>query len=163
MNQGDITSDIPVDYSGERFSMKEQSSVDDSIKGPPSQVPRTSDRIPIGTAQRCSNNGPLLEGRARKSISSVSGEESSGSDQEKVVKETVAPIDNLTKTGRRRRLPLPPEKRIKLPVIKIEASETSQVNVSMKAPHPPLGRSRSGSMCSEDSVSSVPELPSERR
>ena len=163
MNQGDITSDIPVDYSGERFSMKEQSSVDDSIKGPSSQVPRTSDRIPIRTAQRCSNNGPLLEGRARKSISSVSGEESSGSDQEKVVKETVAPIDNLTKTGRRRRLPLPPEKRIKLPVIKIEASETSQVNVSMKAPHPPLGRSRSGSMCSEDSVSSVPELPSERR
>ena len=163
MNQGDITSDIPVDYSGERFSMKEQSSVDDSIKGPSSQVPRTSDRIPIRTAQRCSNNGPLLEGRARKSISSVSGEESSGSDQEKVVKETVAPIDNLTKRGRRRRLPLPPEKRIKLPVIKIEASETSQVNVSMKAPHPPLGRSRSGSMCSEDSVSSVPELPSERR
>ena len=163
MNQGDITSDIPVDYSGERFSMKEQSSVDDSIKGPSSQVPRTSDRIPIRTAQRCSSNGPLLEGRARKSISSVSGEESSGSDQEKVVKETVAPIDNLTKTGRRRRLPLPPEKRIKLPVIKIEASETSQVNVSMKAPHPPLGRSRSGSMCSEDSVSSVPELPSERR
>ena len=163
MNQGDITSDIPVDYSGERFSMKEQSSVDDSIKGPSSQVPRTSDRIPIRTAQRCSNNGPLLEGRARKSISSVSGEESSGSDQEKVVKETVAPIDNFTKTGRRRRLPLPPEKRIKLPVIKIEASETSQVNVSMKAPHPPLGRSRSGSMCSEDSVSSVPELPSERR
>ena len=163
MNQGDITSDIPVDYSGERFSMKEQSSVDDSIKGPSSQVPRTSDRIPIRTAQRCSNNGPLLEDRARKSISSVSGEESSGSDQEKVVKETVAPIDNLTKTGRRRRLPLPPEKRIKLPVIKIEASETSQVNVSMKAPHPPLGRSRSGSMCSEDSVSSVPELPSERR
>lgn len=163
MNQGDITSDIPVDYSGERFSMKEQSSVDDSIKGPSSQVPRTSDRIPIRTAQRCSNNGPLLEGRARKSISSVSGEESSGSDQEKVVKETVAPIDNLTKTGRRRRLPLPPEKRIKLPVIKIEASETSQVNVSMKAPHPPLGRTRSGSMCSEDSVSSVPELPSERR
>ena len=163
MNQGDITSDIPVDYSGEKFSMKEQSSVDDSIKGPSSQVPRTSDRIPIRTAQRCSNNGPLLEGRARKSISSVSGEESSGSDQEKVVKETVAPIDNLTKTGRRRRLPLPPEKRIKLPVIKIEASETSQVNVSMKAPHPPLGRSRSGSMCSEDSVSSVPELPSERR
>ena len=163
MNQGDITSDIPVDYSGERFSMKEQSSVDDSIKGPSSQVPRTSDRIPIRTAQRCSNNGPLLEGRARKSISSVSGEESSGSDQETVVKETVAPIDNLTKTGRRRRLPLPPEKRIKLPVIKIEASETSQVNVSMKAPHPPLGRSRSGSMCSEDSVSSVPELPSERR
>lgn len=163
MNQGDITSDIPVGYSGERFSMKEQSSVDDSIKGPSSQVPRTSDRIPIRTAQRCSNNGPLLEGRARKSISSVSGEESSGSDQEKVVKETVAPIDNLTKTGRRRRLPLPPEKRIKLPVIKIEASETSQVNVSMKAPHPPLGRSRSGSMCSEDSVSSVPELPSERR
>ena len=163
MNQGDITSDIPVDYSGERFSMKEQSSVDDSIKGLSSQVPRTSDRIPIRTAQRCSNNGPLLEGRARKSISSVSGEESSGSDQEKVVKETVAPIDNLTKTGRRRRLPLPPEKRIKLPVIKIEASETSQVNVSMKAPHPPLGRSRSGSMCSEDSVSSVPELPSERR
>ena len=163
MNQGDITSDIPVDYSGERFSMKEQSSVDDSIKGPSSQVPRTSDRIPIRTAQRCSNNGPLLEGRARKSISSVSGEESSGSDQEKVVKETVAPIDNLTKRGRRRRLPFPPEKRIKLPVIKIEASETSQVNVSMKAPHPPLGRSRSGSMCSEDSVSSVPELPSERR
>ena len=163
MNQGDITSDIPVAYSGERFSMKEQSSVDDSIKGPSSQVPRTSDRIPIRTAQRCSNNGPLLEGRARKSFSSVSGEESSGSDQEKVVKETVAPIDNLTKTGRRRRLPLPPEKRIKLPVIKIEASETSQVNVSMKAPHPPLGRSRSGSMCSEDSVSSVPELPSERR
>ena len=163
MNQGDITSDIPVAYSGERFSMKEQSSVDDSIKGPSSQVPRTSDRIPIRTAQRCSNNGPLLEGRARKSISSVSGEESSGNDQEKVVKETVAPIDNLTKTGRRRRLPLPPEKRIKLPVIKIEASETSQVNVSMKAPHPPLGRSRSGSMCSEDSVSSVPELPSERR
>ena len=163
MNQGDITSDIPVDYSGERFSMKEQSSVDDSIKGPSSQVPRTSDRIPIRTAQRCSSNGPLLEGRARKSISSVSGEESSGSDQEKVVKETVAPIDNLTKTGRRRRLPLPPEKRIKLPVIKIEASETSQVNVSMKAPHPPLGRTRSGSMCSEDSVSSVPELSSERR
>ena len=163
MNQGDITSDIPVDYSGERFSMKEQSSVDDSIKGPSSQVPRTSDRIPIRTAQRCSNNGPLLEGRARKSISSVSGEESSGSDQEKVVKETVAPIDNFTKTGRRRRLPLPPEKRIKLPVIKIEASETSQVNVNIKAPHPPLGRSRSGSMCSEDSVSSVPELPSERR
>lgn len=163
MNQGDITSDIPVDYSGERFSMKEQSSVDDSIKGPSSQVPRTSDRIPMRTAQRCSNNGPLLEGRARKSISSVSGEESSGSDQEKVVKETVAPIDNLTKTGRRRRLPLPPEKRIKLPVIKIEASETSQVNVNMKVPHPPLGRSRSGSMCSEDSVSSVPELPSERR
>ena len=163
MNQGDITSDIPVAYSGERFSMKEQSSVDDSIKGPSSQVPRTSDRIPIRTAQRCSNNGPLLEGRARKSISSVSGEESSGSDQEKVVKETVAPIDNFTKTGRRRRLPLPPEKRIKLPVIKIEASETSQVNVNIKAPHPPLGRSRSGSMCSEDSVSSVPELPSERR
>lgn len=163
MNQGDITSDIPVDYSGERFSMKEQSSVDDSIKGPSSQVPRTSDRIPIRTAQRCSNNGPLLEGRARKSISSVSGEESSGSDQEKMVKETVAPIDNLTKTGRRRRLPLPPEKRIKLPVIKIEASETSQVNVNIKAPHPPLGRSRTGSMCSEDSVSSVPELPSERR
>ena len=163
MNQGDITSDIPVDYSGERFSMKEQSSVDDSIKGPSSQVPRTSDRIPIRTAQRCSNNGPLLEGRARKSISSVSGEESSGSDQEKVVKETVAPIDNLTKRGRRRRLPLPPEKRIKLPVIKIEASETSQVNVNIKAPHPPLGRSRTGSMCSEDSVSSVPELPSERR
>ena len=163
MNQGDITSDIPVAYSGERFSMKEQSSVDDSIKGPSSQVPRTSDRIPIRTAQRCSNSGPLLEGRARKSISSVSGEESSGSDQEKVVKETVAPIDNLTKTGRRRRLPLPPEKRIKLPVIKIEASETSAVNVNIKAPHPPLGKSRSGSMCSEDSVSSVPELPSERR
>lgn len=163
MNQGDITSDIPVACSGERFSMKEQSSVDDSIKGPSSQVPGTSDRIPIRTAQRCSNNGPLLQGRARKSISSVSGEESSGSDQEKVVKETVAPIDNLTKTGRRRRLPLPPEKRIKLPVIKIEASETSQVNVNIKAPHPPLGRSRSGSMCSEDSVSSVPELPSERR
>ena len=163
MNQGDITSDIPVAYSGERFSMKEQSSVDDSIKGPSSQVPRTSDRIPIRTAQRCSNDGPLLEGRARKSISSVSGEESSGSDQEKVVKETVAPIDNLTKTGRRRRLPLPPEERIKLPVIKIEASETSQVNLNIKAPHPPLGRSRSGSMCSEDSVSSVPELPSERR
>lgn len=163
MNQGDTTSDIPVAYSGERFSMKEQSSVDDNIKGPSSQVPRTSERIPIRTAQRCSNNDPLLEGRPKKSISSVSGEESSGSDQEKVVKETVAPIDNSTKTGRRRRLPLPPEKRIKLPVIKIEASETSQVNVNIKAPHPPLGRSRSGSMCSEDSVSSVPELPSERR
>lgn len=163
MNQGDTTSDIPVAYSGERFSMKEQSSVDDNIKGPSSQVPRTSERIPIRTAQRCSNNGPLLEGRPKKSISSVSGEESSGSDQEKVVKETVAPIDNSTKTGRRRRLPLPPERRIKLPVIKIEASETSQVNVNIKAPHPPLGRSRSGSMCSEDSVSSVPELPSERR
>lgn len=163
MNQGDITSDIPVAYSGERFSMKEQSSVDDSIKGPSSQVPITSERIPIRSAQRCSNNGPLLEGRAKKSISSVSGEESSGSDQEKVVKETVAPIDNLTNTGRRRRLPLPPEERIKLPVIKIEASETSQGSINMKAPHPPLGKSRSGSMCSEDSVSSVPELPSERR
>lgn len=163
MNQEDITLDIPVAYRGERFSMKEKSSVDDNIKEPSSQVPSTSERIPIRTAQRCSNNGPLLEGRAKKSISSVSGEESSGSDQENVVKETVAPIDNLTKTGRRRRLPLPPEKRIKLPVIKIEASETSQVSVNIKAPHPPLGRSRSGSMCSEDSVSSVPELPSERR
>lgn len=163
MNQEDITLDIPVAYRGERFSMKEKSSVDDNIKEPSSQVPSTSERIPIRTAQRCSNNGPLLEDRAKKSISSVSGEESSGSDQENVVKETIAPIDNLTKTGRRRRLPLPPEKRIKLPVIKIEASETSQVSVNIKAPHPPLGRSRSGSMCSEDSVSSVLELPSEGR
>lgn len=150
------------------LSMKVESSEEKEISQLPSQLPtseQNKERVPIRTAQRCSNTGPLLNARAKKnmrpiSLSSVSGEESSGSDQEKVVKETVAPINSLAKTQRRRRLPLLPNKRIKLPVIKIEDSGTSRGYATIKTPHPPLSRSRSGSTCSEDSVSSI-EMPSE--
>lgn len=134
-----------------------------------SQLPpkgKNKERTPIRVTQRCSNTGPLLGTHAKKttrpiSWSSVSGEESEGSDHEKVVAETIAPITRSAKTQRRRRLPLLPDKRIKLPVIKIEESGMARGSATIKAPHPPLCRTRSGSTCSEDSVSSV-ELPSDR-
>ena len=136
----------------------------------PSQLPpseQTKERIPIRRAQRCSNTSPLLDARAKDtrphSWSSMSGEESEGSDDEKkMVAEIVAPISGrLAKTQRRRRLPMLPNKRIKLPLIKIEDSGISRTSAAIKVPHPPLGRTRSGSTCSDDSVSSV-EMCSER-
>lgn len=151
-------------------------------------VGQTQERVLIRTSQRCSNTGPLLEARAkrdhRNNLSSLSGDESDVSDHEQsVIQETVAPINRVVKTQRRRRLPLLPDKTIKLPLIKIEDSGASvssdsrdphmpnqarasgSVNGEMRspgiAPHPPVGRSRSGSICSEDSVSSG-EVFSER-
>ena len=148
----------------------------------------TQERVPIRFSQRCSNTGPLLEARARRDQrnkrSSLSGDESDVSDYEQsVVQETVAPINRVVKTQRRRRLPTLPDKTIKLPLIKIEDSGSSvgsdscdphvanhvrasgSVNGEMRspaiAPHPPVCRSRSGSICSEDSMSSG-EVNSER-
>ena len=105
----------------------------------------------------------------------MSGDESDISDHEQqVVHEEVAPINRMAKTQRRRRLPVLPYKTIKLPLIKIEDSGTSvdsrephvlnhapasgavggeKISPAI-APHPPVSRSRSGSICSEDSVSS---------
>ncbi|XP_068724775.1 trichohyalin-like [Montipora capricornis] len=136
-----------------------------------SQLPQDEEnmeRIPIRKTHRCPNTGPLLETRTqntkRGSWSSVSGEESDESDQERVVvAESISPIaqGGLVRTSRRRRLPVIPDKGIKLPVIKIDDSGISRGLTSTTALHPPLERSRSGSTCSEGSVSSA-ELASER-
>ena len=154
-----------------------------------STVGQTQERAPIRTSQRCSKSGPLLEARARRdqrhNRSALSGDESDVSDNEQsVLQETVAPINRVVKTQRRRRLPVLPDKTIKLPLIKIEDSGSSvssesrdahvvnhvrtsgPVNGEMRsspaiAPHPPVCRSRSGSICSEDSMSSG-EVYSER-
>ena len=159
------TIDVPAVMGGNGFSMKDKETPELSSELPPNE--QSKERIPIRRAQRWSNTGQLLDTRAHDSRpngwSSMSGEESEGSDDEKkVVAEIVAPIaGRLAKTQRRRRLPLLPNKRIKLPLIKIEDSGMSRRSAAIKAPHPPLGRSRSGSTCSDDSVSSV-EMCSER-
>ncbi|KAL9975916.1 hypothetical protein ACROYT_G013135 [Oculina patagonica] len=165
-------------------SMKEHYTEDKETPEPLSHSPvaeQSKERVSIRTSQKCSNTGPLLEARAkrdqRNNRSYLSGDESDVSDNEQnVIQETVAPISRMAKTQRRRRLPVLPDKTIKLPLIKIEDSGTfvssdsrdshvpnhvpaaGAVSGEMKspgiAPHPPVGRSRSGSMCSEDSVSS---------
>lgn len=159
-----VGSDVPAVIGGNGFSMKDKETPELPSQLPPSE--QSKERIPIRRAQRWSNTGPLLDtrpnGSRSNSWSSMSGEESEGSDDEKkVVAEIVAPIGRLAKTQRRRRLPLLPNKRIKLPLIRIEDSGISRRSAAIKAPHPPLGRSRSGSTCSDDSVSSV-EMCSER-
>lgn len=136
-----------------------------------SQLPQgeeNMERIPIRRTHRCPNTGPLLGTRTgntkRGSWSSISGEESDESDQERVVvAESIAPIaqEGSVRTSRRRRLPVIPDKGIKLPVIKIDDSGISRGLTTTTALHPPLERSRSGSTCSEDSASSA-ELASER-
>lgn len=140
---------------------------------------KTQERVPIRSSPRCSPTGPLLEARAkrdqRSKRPSLSGDESDISDHEQhVVHKTVAPINRMAKTQSRRRLPVLPYKNIKLPLIKIEDSGTSvdsrgphvlnhapasgavsgEKKSPAMAPHPPVIRSRSGSMCSEDSASS---------
>ena len=180
ISQESVNSEFsPVTPSND-VSMKVHFSEDKETAEPPLHSPITSqtqERTPIRPSQRSSHTGPLLEARAKKGArshrTSLSGDESDVSDNEQTVtKETVAPI--LAKTPSRRRLPLLPNKTIKLPLIKIEdsgtftGSDTRDIHVAksrdhvhasgirdnFKAPHPPLGRSRSGSMCSEDSVSS---------
>ena len=172
-------------------SMKEHYSEDKETPETSSHSPavgRTQKRVPIRFSQRCSKTGPLLEARARRdqrnNWTSLSGDESDVSDHEQsVVQETVAPINRVVKTQRRRRLPALPDKTMKLPLIKIEDSGSSvisdscdhsvanhvrtsgSVNAEMRspaiAPHPPVCRSRSASICSEDSMSSG-EVYSER-
>lgn len=180
-----VTYDISAATPSSDVSMKEHYSEDKKTHEPLSHSPVTGqsqERVSIRTSQRCSAyTGPLLEARAkrdqRNNRSSFSGDESDLSDHEQsVIQETVAPISRMAKTQRRRRLPVLPDKTIKLPLIKIEDSGTfvssdsrdphvpNHVSVSGAvsgekkppgiAPHPPVGRSRSGSMCSEDSVSS---------
>lgn len=160
---------------------------DVSMKDSPA-VGRTQKRVPIRFPHRCSKTGPLLEARARRDQrnywTSLSGDESDVSDHEQsVVQETVAPINRVVKAQRRRRLPALPDKTMKLPLIKIEDSGSSvisdlcdhrvanhvhasgSVNAETRspaiAPHPPVCRSRSASICSEDSMSSG-EVYSER-
>ena len=172
-------------------SMKEHYSEDKETPETSSHSPavgRTQKRVPIRFSQRCSKTGPLLEARARRdqrnNWTSPSGDESDVSDHEQsVVQETVAPINRVVKTQRRRRLPALPDKTMKLPLIKIEDSGSSvisdscdhsvanhvrtsgSVNAEMRssaiAPHPPVCRPRSASICSEDSMSSG-EVYSER-
>lgn len=172
-------------------SMKEHYSEDKETPETSSHSPAvglTQKRVPIRFSQRCSKTGPLLEARARRdqrnNWTSLSGDESDVSDHEQsVVQETVAPINRVVKTQRRRRLPTLPDKTMKLPLIKIEDSGSSvisdscdqsvanhvrasgSVNAEMIspaiAPHPPVCRSRSASICSEDSMSSG-EVYSER-
>jgi len=164
VSQENAPSYIPAVTAGDESSMKVQFWDDKETSEPVSHLPpksQTTERIPLRRAQRCSSTGPLLDSPEKKgarptSWSSVSGDESEASDQEKkVVAETVTSIGRLTKAQRRRRLPLLPDKGIKLPVIKVEDSGNSRGSAANKAPHPPLGRTRSGSTCSEDSVSSV--------
>lgn len=126
------------------------------------------ERTPIRRAQRCSNTGLLAtnqtEDTGPRSWSSVSGRESDESDQERAaIAKPIAPIAHRSKakTSRRRRLPKLPDKAIKLPVIKIEDSGISRELTTMTALQLPLGRSRSGSTCSEDSTSSA-EMSSAR-
>lgn len=126
------------------------------------------ERTPIRRAQRCPNIGLLARNRTQdtrsRSWSSVSGGESDESDQERaVVAEPIAPIahGSKAKATRRRRLPILPDIGIKLPVIKIEDSGISRELTTMTALQPALGRSRSGSTCSEDSTSSA-EMSSAR-
>ena len=186
-----ITYDFSPVTPSDDVSMKEHYSEDKGTSNTLSHSPaveQTQERVPIRFSQRCSNTGPLLEARARRdqrnNRSSLSGDESDVSDHEQsVIQETVAPINRVVKTQRRRRLPLLPDKTIKLPLIKIEDSGASvssdsrdthvanqvsapgSVSGEMRspsiAPHPPVGRSRSGSICSEDSGSSG-EVFSER-
>lgn len=163
VGQENVRLDNPVVMGGNDCSEK-----DKETREPLSQfqhTEQTKERIPIRRAQMCYNTGPMLGALPKdtrsNSWSSMSGDESEGSDHEKVVTETVAPISRFAKTQRRRRLPLLPDKGIKLPVIKIEDSAISRKAAAIKAPHSPLGRTRSGSTCSDDSVSSV-ELSSER-
>lgn len=183
-----LKSDFSSANSGESASMKERNL---ESKKAPTQPPLTGTsqkRVSTRVTQRRSNDGHLLEARARKdkrsNWSCPSGDESEVSENEqKVVNETVTNIKTSSKTQRRRRLPMVPSRAIKLPLIKIEDSGTStgsdqgdthmsrrnhvhySVPVSgdgkpsvlsdnFKVPHPPGGRSRSSSMCSEDSVSS---------
>ena len=178
------TYDISAVTPSSDVPMKVHFSEDKETPEPQSHSPVTGqsqERAPIRTSQRCSNTGPLLEARAKRDQryhrSSLSGDESDVSDHEQnVIHETVAPINRMAKTQRRRRLPVLPDKTIKLPLIKIEDSGTSVSSDSRDshvsnhvpasgavsgekkspgfAPHPPVSRSRSGSMCSEDSVSS---------
>ncbi|XP_020631258.1 uncharacterized protein LOC110068219 [Orbicella faveolata] len=188
VGQESICYDFSPVASSDDVSMKEHYSEDKetpetSWRSP--AVVQTQERVPIRTSQRCSNTGPLLEARAtrnqRHNRSALSGDESDVSDNEQgVLQETVAPINRVVKTQRRRRLPVLPDKtiknEIKLPLIKIEDSSSSvnsdsrdahvanqvrasgPVNGEMRsaaiAPHPPVCRSRSGSICSEDSMSS---------
>ena len=191
VGQESISYDFSPVTSSDDVSMKEHYS-DKETPATSSHSPaveQMQERVPIRTSQRCSNSGPLLEARARRdqrhSRSSLSGEESDVSDNEQsVLQETVAPINRVVKTQRRRRLPVLPDKTIKLPLIKIEDSGSSvssdsrdphvsnnvyasgPVNGEMRStaivPHPPACRSRSGSICSEDSMSSgevYPERP----
>lgn len=191
VGQESICYDFSPVTSSDEVSMREHYSEDKETPETSSHSPavvQIQQRAPIRTSQRCSNSGPLLEARARRdqrrNRSSLSGEESDVSDNEQsVLQETVAPINRVAKTQRRRRLPVLPDKIIKLPVIKIEDSGSSvssdsrdahvsnqvctsgPVNGEMRsaaiAPHPPACRSRSGSICSEDSMSSG-EVYSER-
>ena len=192
IGQESISYDFSPVTSSDDVSIKEYYSEDKETpetSSHSSAVVQTQERVPIRTSQRCSNSGPLLEARAKRyqrhNRSSLSGEESDVSDNEQnVLQETVAPINREVKTHRRRRLPVLPDKTIKLPLIKIEDSGSSvgsdsrdthvanhvrasgPVNGEMRsspgiAPHPPVCRSRSGSICSEDSMSSG-EVHSER-
>lgn len=191
VGQESISYDFSPVTSSDDISMKEHYSEDKQTPETSSHSPavvQVQERVPIRTSQRCSNSGPLLEARARRDQrykrSSLSGEESDVSDNEQsVLQETVAPINRVVKTQRRRRLPVLPDKTMKLPLIKIEDSGSSvssdsrdahvnnhvcasgPVNGEMRsaaiAPHPPACRSRSGSICSEDSMSSG-EVYSER-
>ena len=191
VGQERVSYDFSPVTSSDDVSMKEHYSEDKETSETASHSPavvQIQERVPIRTSQRCSNSGPLLEARARRyqrhNRSSLSGDESDVSDNEQsVLHETVAHINPGVKSQRRRRLPVSPDKTIKLPVIKIEDSGSSvssdsrdahvsnhvyasgPVNGEMRsaaiAPHPPVCRSRSGSICSEDSMSSG-EVHSER-
>ena len=191
VGQESVSYDFSPVTSSDDVSMKEHYSEDKETSETSSHSPavvQIQERVPIRTSQRCSNSGPLLEARARRdqrhNRSSLSGDESDVSDNEQsVLQETVAPINPGVKSQRRRRLPVLPDKTIKLPLIKIEDSGSSvssdsrdahvsnhvcasgPVNGGMRsatiAPHPPVCRSRSGSVCSEDSMSSG-EVHSER-
>ena len=185
---GALESDFSSANSGESASTKEQNVEPKKAPTNPPLTGTSQKRLPIRVTHRRSNVGHLLEARARKDLRSnwsyLSGDESDVSETEqKVVDETVMNIRTSSKMQRRRRLPMVPNKTMKLPLIKIEDSGTSTgsdpgdthvpkcsqvhysgsvggdeksfvLNDNFKVPCPSVGRSRSGSMCSEDSASS---------
>lgn len=192
--EGAVKSDFSPVNPSENSTRKEHYSEAKKAPERPSHSPvtgPTQNRVPLRVSQRLSNTGPLLEARAkmgpRSNWSYLSDESDVSENEQKVVEETVKTIKTSSKTQRRRRLPVVPNKTIKLPLIKIEDSGTSTgsdthvtkpnhvrtsgpvsgekkssvIKDNFKVPHPPVGRSRSGSMCSEDSVSSG-EMLSER-